>query len=79
MGKKYEIRFIYHTLHTNKFQIDWKSKCEKENKTIQQLEENMGKFFFNLGVGKGFATMNKNSEEILKMDMIKNRKMTKNG
>lgn len=52
---------------------------EKENKTIQQLEENMGKFFFNLGVGKGFATMNKNSEEILKMDMIKNRKMTKNG
>lgn len=72
-----KIQFIYHTVHKNKLQVDQKNvkkwnytSCEytwqyKKNEATQVLEENKGKFLYNLGVWKAFLAMTQNSGIIL--------------
>lgn len=59
-----------HNVASNKFYVDWRSKCE----TIRILEENMGEYLHDHRTGKNFLNGTQNMlaiEKVGKLDHIK--------
>ena len=55
--------FLPHTLHENKFQMDQKFQCKK-NETINILKETTEKCFYSLTESKAFLNMTENIKAI---------------